>query len=170
MLVVLLTVPASAPFYNRFWHVLARPPNDLSVNHLVKTFSLLERTTFKTELAGHFVTTQGIGFVATAAGIRLVTFNTRLASSSGNSSPAFAADQVSQFLRRNSHEHDLTLFVPSARDLFSPISQAGYLSGHWLAQDVALEHATGPETAALALRLDATRTLGGCGEYYHLRR
>ena len=169
-LITLLTVPSSMPFYNRSWHALARPPNDLSGVDLLKAFFPLDPKRFKSVQSEHFVTTEGAGFIASATGVQLVTFNERLNSSLGGGTIALAAEQMSRFLGRHQHERDITLFVPSAHELYTPGSQTGYLSSHWLAHEVALEHAGGPESLAIAAHLGAKRESGEHGEYFQLKR
>ncbi len=168
-LVALLAIPANAPYYNRFWQALVKTPADLALHQAVVDFSRPELAWFKKSEAPHFVTTDGLGFSAHAIGFRNVTFDRRLINYPRLHTPSAAADKRFGFLT-GPQSHETVIFVPSPFEMYSPLSFAGFLSGHWLPQEVALEHTAGPETTALALRLGADQIAGTDGAYYFIGR
>ena len=166
-LAAFLTMPADFPYLNRFWQTLARTPADLTLQPIIRDFSRPELVSFKKSNTRHFVTTDAIGFSAHATGLRGVTFNDRLIHFPRLQSPATSADQRQNFLS-SPLAHNSMIFIPTPMTLYSPCSLAGFLSGHWNTQEVALEYAAGPETSALSLRLGARPIAGTQGTYYFL--
>jgi hypothetical protein len=61
-------------------------------------------------------------------------------------------------------EPDL-LLIPPVQYLATPMSFAGYLSGHWTPQVVALEHAGGPEIATNARQAAWREIKAPTGDY-----
>jgi hypothetical protein len=109
--------------------------------------------------APRLLTTPGISFVAEATGARNVPCAAKLVYTtifSQKWSTLLRSDVVfidAIALTAQAHANGLVL-IPQPRTLNTPISLAGCLSTHWLPQEVALEHAAGPEIEAAARRLD----------------
>ena len=151
VLTALLLLPANGPTYNRFWQALMIPPDDLAMRQIIKTTDTMAGA--GTQDASKFgekvpVTTPGIGYVLQSAGNAFLPGATRLI----RTAPASVTDAVIEQLR---------FFNPSvtrnqpflAMDvLYSPYSQGGLLSTHWLPCDVALELSTQEELFRLPLR------------------
>lgn len=168
-LAVLLVLPAGAPSHNRFWHAIARTPADLALHPVMADFSRPELARFRLPAAPHFVTTDGLGFAAHASGFNTVAFNDRLIGHPQLKTPAAGAEQRDRYLN-GPLSREVMILAPAAGMLHSPASLAGHLSGHWFPQEVALAHATGPETATLGIRLGAKQNFGISGTYYLISR
>ena len=153
-------LPASQPFFNRFWHQFMKVPNDLAENHVTQIarsnlFAAPNRVTgFPSETSGPAVaqsppdilSTPGVGFVISSFGERSVVFRNKWMTYPSLSTPI---DRI-QYLELAIIEHVQTkqpavLVVPPYTALSSPHSLAGFLSGHWLVHQVALEQTGGPE-------------------------
>lgn len=144
-LVVMLVIPANAPFYNRIWQAIARTPSDLALQQAITDFSVPALAKFRQPDAPHFLTTNSLGFAARAAGFMTVTFSDRVISYPYVQPTSAEAEKRFRFLS-NPRTRDTVIYIPSVLALHTTYSMAGILSGHWLAQEVALGHATGPET------------------------
>lgn len=164
-----LIIPANAPYYNRCWQALARTPADLTLQGAIADFSRPELARFRLPDAPHFLTTNGLGFAARAAGFQTVTFSDRVISYPDIRPPSAEAEPRFSFLA-NPRSRDTAVYAPSVLALHSAHSLAGFLSGHWWAQEVALGHAASPETAAFALRQGTGQMAVTGGTLYFISR
>ena len=149
-LLILTSLPANDPCYNRFWNSLATPPDDLSLKEIADG-------SVKHDL-GHVVhnptavaiATPGIGYALAGSGINVASPTAKWMA---DSAPALWLPVIlADFSRAKTPK---LLLIPSNRYLFTPASLAGTLSGHWSAQEAAIECAGGPELALAANRQGA---------------
>ena len=156
-LFVLMTLPASAPYYNRTWHALAQFPNDLQAMPLAQRGPGDHR----------LMSTPAFRYVAGAL---------PRATDDDNRRTLFLdsewirrrhpwpvpADDLGPLLRQLAAaatvEADLVLRLPQPEQLTTSGSTAGRLSGHWQPYAVALEHAGTAELEREARRLGARAT------------
>lgn len=156
-LVALMTVPAHGPYFNRLYHFLMQPPDDLAMRHVIHSPESVPLDTIMLPnepgeplsqmLIARYgiLTTPGIGYVLNSTGSTLIA-NTRLwmtwpkvDSPSANASMAL---KTLQSLGRE-YVHEAPHWPVPA--LFSSGSTPGHLSGHWLANEVALDHSAQAE-------------------------
>lgn len=147
LLLLLLSSP-SRPFYSRLWHSLAQTPADLSLQHLFEK-DLLGLSWARAEQPA-VLTSPGIAFAVRALGHPTQTEPDRLILYPPPSPPSASLNELGTRLRSESTGVPSSPMVfPAATKLVTPGSLSGVLSGHWLAQEVALQHAGGQEMAAV---------------------
>jgi hypothetical protein len=162
---VLLLVPANGPAYNRLWNALIVPGNDLAMRPALAVagrLSLNEAVGLSFNGRGGsspadstLFTTPSAGFVIMASGNLNVTYlANKLLLYPEPTPPAARVEYLLSWMRA-SNPKDRLLVLPSRSSEQTPISLAGYLSAHWLPQEVALDNAGRPEL------LDLARKLGG---------
>jgi hypothetical protein len=165
----LLLVPASGPYYNRFWNALMKPPDDLGMKHVIAAASRSPLIATKNDHPSVVFTTPGIGCVVTATGFNNVVYiEERLIMSSVLSTPTARMDhllgRVTSVVKDG--RRDSLLLLPLVTSLQTAVSLTGSLSTHWLPQEVALEHAGGPEIEAAARQLGGKEIQTANGTYY----
>jgi hypothetical protein len=141
-LAALLLVPANRPFYNRFWQALMVPANDLAMRPVIEVAGTLPSAGKGSKFDEPVpLTTPGIGYVVESTGRACLLGTARVV----RWAPAQVADTIvrHQLLFEPGTLHELR--IPAADVLYSPNSQSGFLSGHWLPCDVALELSTQEE-------------------------
>ncbi|HWA24570.1 MAG TPA: hypothetical protein VG734_02765 [Lacunisphaera sp.] len=150
MLFSLTTIPPGTRFFNRLFHSLMVPADDLSMQHVIRS-PLIEPPLEANKaqvVAGDIpgdrpvlLATPGIGYVLGAAGhVRVpgarkwMMWPTVTPPSLNTSASLESLRHVEPALVRNAP------FWP-VPNLYSPVSLVGFISGHWLPQELALEHA-----------------------------
>jgi hypothetical protein len=147
------TLPGSAPHFNRFWHALARVPDDLEQRDALVVVSA-DAPALRRADETHFVTLPPFGCVVTATGVPWVEFTDRLISYPQLRAPAASFENARERLIER-RETRTRLVLPDPFALFTPVSQAGQLSQHWLEREIQLGRA-----GAVELR-DLGESLGG---------
>jgi hypothetical protein len=179
------TLPASGPFYNRLFGAIAPLPDDLAMKHV-----LVAASSDKLRLLAPFVsldspdvaarlesipavlTTPGIAYVLHATGTMYLPGVSKIT----NSSPAATAESRLESLSYFNPGQVQLLRANPLEQLYSSYSLAGFISGHWRANAVALDHATQTELskARVSTRKDASPPQlwlellmqGGTAHYY----
>ena len=135
----LTLAPASTPAYNRFYHSIASIPNDLSVRPWLKMLDTLSglqpaRPGGTDEIA--------VGELLYAARSQQSVAPSYFRLTSYVSAANTPAPDIIAFLRL----WPATFFVPlTGRELYSPLSQTGQLSKHWIRQRTMVNTMGGPE-------------------------
>lgn len=154
VLLLFTTLPPSGPYFNRLWHTFMRVPNDLRMAHVAATADVdlvknhRERGTSRsfTTPSFHVLATPGTGFVLAAFGDTSVPFRNKWMLYPVLSTPVNRINSVQLALKPLIQQSQPSvLVVPAPAALTSPASQAGFLSGHWLPSQVALEQAGAAE-------------------------
>lgn len=161
-LFALVTAPATDKYYNRLYNALMVPPGDLAMKHVVASNEVTapvgipklpdsgETRALNRIVYGSILTTPGIGYVLNATGNTLIRGARKWMTWPSVTPPSLntsLALQNLQFVDTTPIHRARHWPVPS---LFSPGSITGALSGHWLQQEVALEHAAQTELFAPA--------------------
>jgi len=162
-LAALLLVRANAPFYNRSWNALMVVPDDLAMSHVIADFGVTPLDQINVRVAPRLLTTPGIGIVAQATGARNVSNAYRLMDS-----PIIphVAELVRTIAVTPKDQSNWLLLISSVSALHTPASLAGWLSMHWLPQEVALERAGSPEIQTIARRSGAKEIKTTTTTYY----
>jgi len=168
-LTLLVTIPVSAPSYNRLWNALVVLPKDLCMDQVIASVSELHLDQLNHNRPPRLVPTIGSSFVAFAIGARnvpstgskVIMRNPLLYIPAIRTGPFL--DDLSEDIDR---KEDVVLLVPNSLALYTASSLAGGISGHWFPQEVAVEHAAGPEIEAAAVRLGGKKIEGRFGAYY----
>ncbi len=154
LLLLFTSLPASTPYYNRLWQVLMRVPNDLQMAHvaaatdldLVKNQSLDVASRLPATPTFHVMATPGTGFVLSAFGNTMTPFRNKWMLYPVLSTPVNRLNSVQLALKPLIQQKQFgVVVVPAPATLTSSSSQAGFLSGHWLPNQVALEQAGAAE-------------------------
>lgn len=147
-LLLLVTLPPGKPWYNRYWHAVSVFPDDLALKHLSGTTDPR-----LTELARRRMDLQavpGVAYALQAQGMPTIAPNRLI------HSPVipYTVNLMDGLQAAPPPAGNVALVVPSATALYTPGSIAGPISGHWLGQEVALEHAAELELSAWAARFE----------------
>lgn len=130
----LMVIP-SRYSYNRFWQMLARPPDDLQAAALWRQgepiYSLTNRETV------NVIATAGTGYILRQHNVREVHYVRRLIQ--GADIPSAELPLITGFLEQYKADRKIIIIVPQVGLLTSPGSQVAQLSHHWLQQQVALD-------------------------------
>jgi hypothetical protein len=158
----LLAVPVAGPWSNRFWNVVAITPADLQLRHVSARLAGMERQRFVDDSGRALITTPAIGYLASMSGIKP-------ASPAGRDFRYQVAANTEVLMgmeaRASIDPARLPVLVPMPLQLYSAASMAGRLSGHWLPQTVALDHAASPELERHVLGEVSRPTPGNGGVY-----
>lgn len=153
----LVLLPTGRPYHNRIFHSLMKPPADLAMQHVITSpiiASLAKRTrvipTYQTwpqilVTHGGILTSPGIGFSMNATGATFIANTRRGMSWPTANPPSLVLATASENLQHISSAQVEAIPSISSLNLYTPSSQTGYLSQHWLTEEVALEHAGQPE-------------------------
>lgn len=178
-LIELVASPAGGPSFNRLYSLLMVPPDDLAMRHVLTEPSLpllvaaqesLRRsiqavktkggprdprispwTSFESarvSTAPRLLTTPGIGYVAVAGNVATGTFSEKSLLHPPATTRVWLGWSIAD---ASGHNRDAILLVPPATSVFTSESISGYLSRHWLPQDIALEHAAASELESRAI-------------------
>jgi hypothetical protein len=158
----LLLLPASGPHYSRTWNTLMVAAGDLTMSHVLADLDRLPFRQAQNNVTTRLLTTPGISLVAYATGVREVPYAERR-----KFAPIFPpitslVDVI------NANRANGTLYVPVPSALYTPLSHCGYLSGHWLPQEVALTHAAAREIETAAVHMGGRKVEGGSAIVYAL--
>ncbi len=169
VLTLLVTVPASGPYYNRLWNAFVALPKDLCMDHVIASVGELPLEQKANGTPPRLIPTIGSSFVAFAIGAKnvpssgsRVIMHNPLAYIPANRTRRFLDDLSTAIDRKE----DVMLLVPNSLALYTSFSLAGYLSGHWFPQEVAVEHAAGPEIEAAAIKLGGKKIKGASDVYF----
>jgi hypothetical protein len=153
----LTLVPASSLNFNRLYHTLMVPPEDLAMLHVTQLAALNLLTTEQFLRAspdqlsatllerGNFLTSPGLGYVLNSTGKTMLA-GARKWMTWPNSTPTSltASARLEGLKNIASHQvHDIPFCATSS--LYTPSSMIGLVSQHWLSYAVALEHAAQDE-------------------------
>jgi hypothetical protein len=164
-LLVLTTLPASDPYYNRFWNALVNPPNDLSLKGIADGTVGRDVKNIGQGLSPKIIATPGIGYVIEATGINVTSYTDKWMSQSAPA--AWLPASITVF----SHARPAALLViPSSKQLYTPASLAGILSGHWPPHEASFEYAGESELAAAAEKLGAQQVKLDGTTYYFFKK
>ncbi len=143
-------LPAGRNGFNRAWHVLAIAPDDLSLRHLpLQTAPALQDKIT--------VVPPGLDFAFAAKRLTplpdyALNWSSRLIVSTETFTSARRWELATQALDvAANRDRPARAFVPDPYSITSDFSLAARLSGHWLDQEVSLEHAASPEFRRAAL-------------------
>jgi hypothetical protein len=151
----LLLVPANRPFYNRFWQALMVPADDLAMRPVIEATDTMAGGGTEGSESGEkaLLAIPGIGYVLESAG-RACLFDTiRLV----QKPPASITDAMVEKLHLADPSVVRNEPFWAVDVLYTPFSQCGSLSGHWLPTDVALELSNQEELFRAPLRPAAER-------------
>ena len=164
-LLALLALPTGSPWYNRFWNALAITPADLQLGHVTAGLAESDRRLFAGDPVPGLVTTPAMGYIGSILGIQPISPTGRVfwdpVVSNANILLSMTAKAVA-------NHGNMIMLAPAPLRLYTSISFAGELSGHWLPQEVALDHAAGPELESVLRGLDLHQNQGPAGTYYIL--
>jgi len=161
-LVILTTVSSSSPRYNHFWHALVQTPADLQMDGLMAD---LKPPAFVLNHSRPLLATGPIGAVLQSAGIET-------ASPAGRAIGAPIADSannVISLITNPQNSADLVC-IPPAQALYTSVSIASQLAGHWPPQQVASDYAAGPELKAAALQVGGMKLQDSSATLYQLEK
>jgi hypothetical protein len=159
-LLALTVIPPGGPSFNRLFNALMVPPDDLAMRHVLQSPVVValapkprlpglidhpEQTFLK---RGAILTTPGIGYVMNATGSTLIDGTSRRLIAAGAPPPSVTTPSDRDRLTHGFPNRVQEAAFPVVANLFSPVSQTGFLSTHWLPQEVALVHATQNELFA----------------------
>jgi hypothetical protein len=144
-LVIILTIPNGRPYYNRLWNSLVVTPSDIQFADVIK--ALDSQPSAPGSNLSLFLTSRAPGFIAVACG---KTNNSPLAGRLISiAEPSQYLPWLAAALMETTPHASTTLLMAYPLGVSTSLSIAGYTSGHWQAQEVAISLATGPEKAAL---------------------
>jgi hypothetical protein len=149
-LAALLLLPVNSPFYNRFWNALVVSPEDLNMHRVIETSGKLpindaagpeaaDGDYFPPLVrASGLLATPGIGYALQSTGKAWISDALKRVTMP----PAAMTGSVLENLRHVDPRrvHPLPFWPIDA--LYTPCSLAGFLSEHWLPDEVALAHST----------------------------
>ncbi len=159
-LALVVTIPQSSPYFNRSWNLLVVPPADLRMQQAIEP---IKRVSLPTPTPG-LLTTESHRFLWGTASPRYYGFLFRKRTFRAPPSAFLEALEISI-----SHREGSSLVVaPQPISLFTPGSASGYLSGHWLPHQCALDFAGGTELYHLANSLAAEESAAN-PRVFHLR-
>jgi hypothetical protein len=157
LLIALLScmlVPPSNPWLNRFWHCIASIPADLTLRHVILDFEMTKPvfpskgnrkeapTTQLSRSGPDLLCSPGVGFIYASLGQRPVPFQNKWMNYPTQSSTAERINiLIVSFKDHVRNDQPAIVVTANALALYSPLSFAGYMSGHWYPSQVALEHA-----------------------------
>ena len=145
---LLVLVPPNSRFYNRYWHTMTTFPQDLEMRHVISVVGPEWPSHSYRNALPDIAANQGIRFVLGSADGRNLSRQPRSMGTNGALAPAAASiELIRVLLESKSDSQPAIFFLPSANFTFTPLSNAAYLSGHWLTQQVALEHSASIEIA-----------------------
>lgn len=156
-LLALVALPAGAPMYNRLFNALMVPPHDLAMRPALAALNpvpsddrvpLTRAGNRLEELRGKYgglVTSPGIGYALNATGATSIAHTQRLMTWPAITPPALSVSNTIGNLAFAERAHLRIASREPKTALFSPGSQSGQLSHHWLPQDAALQFAGQPE-------------------------
>ena len=156
----LITVPTGGLYFNRFYNFLMVPRPDLALRHVLGS-STFDSLTGKPPLAssaeqeaktylerGGILTTRGIGYAMNATGATLIADTRKWMMWPTPTPPSLTTGSIIDGLRHVGPERVRPAIFRPEVNLTSAYSITGILSGHWLPNEVALEHAAQSELFA----------------------
>lgn len=149
-LALLTVTPSQGPWLNRFWNLVARSPSDLEM----RPVAIDLRANLPSRMTGDglYVGSSRVCFVLEAMRPIPTVFDPYFYRGyvNGGLLPGTESPFHERVLANREARRGSMVIVPRTRVLFTPYSQAGYLSRHWLPQEVALAFAGGAELASKA--------------------
>ena len=139
VLLIIITVPPGASAYNHFWHSMYSAPADLQLRHLAASgptsmvaktedqYALLINTALEAEVYESFLPTPYL---------KVHFFRWATIPDAANIWANYRASHDAKMQLKHIRRH--LMWLP---EIYTPTSLAGYLSGHWARQQVALDHA-----------------------------
>jgi hypothetical protein len=164
-LAALLLLPANGPNYNRFWHALMVPADDLAMRNVVETMDTSVVRIAKARFNTPILTTYGQGAVASATGVKNLSYAYRSTWTNGNAM-TWWYDLPGAIMETGKNGAAALVLIPTTTALLSPCSITGRLSGHWLPQAAILECGAGPEIEMAAKKAGGRKIEGSHGMLY----
>jgi len=144
----LVLVPSNRLCFNRLWNTLAIQAHDLDMASMVKIAG--DKQYNANSHVERILCAPGPGFVLSVYGTPNINGVDRLIDPA--SQPSARVDLLLQSISAVPNDNISSLLViPQTNTLFSTQSMAGFLSKHWLPNELALEYAGGPEYESAAL-------------------
>jgi len=165
----LLTVaPSHGPWLNRFWNLVAKTPADLEMRPVAE--DMRAHLPPRLEGDGLYVGSSRVCFVLETTRPSPTVYDPYFYRGyiNGGLLPGTESAFHERVLANWEARRGSRVVVPDARLLFTPYSQAGYDSHHWLPQEVALAFAGGAELAAMAKASDIKEFRTPAGISYYL--
>lgn len=144
-LLALTAVPANGPWYNRFWSVLVKPADDVSLRGFADDCARFSEAPAHPRDALCAVGS-GLGFVLAASGDMRVLYAGR-----SRSVPSAELAYLRVILADSQAGKRFVAVVSRPTSLYSARSFAALCSGHWLPQEFIFPFFGGPEIKAMAL-------------------
>ncbi len=148
-LTALLVVPANGPSYNRLWQILTIPPADSTMRTMIALADGMggSRDIPRERICDPaMAVTPGLGYVLETTGKMAALFRRK----AGAFPPAPTTEKMIARLRDLDPAAVRVVPISAVEVLYTPYSLAGFLSGHWLPNDVPLDYATQDELTASA--------------------
>jgi hypothetical protein len=171
-----LLVPANGPHYNRFWNVLMVPASDLAMSPVLEAAggpsSGEPRGQFSYRSGSlpmadtQLFTTPSAGLVIMSSGERNVAYiENKLVLFPVPSPPSARIGHLLNWILTTNRKNVL-LLLPPVSSIQTPISLTGYLSTHWLPQEMALDYTGNLEIETTARALGGRETKTPAATYY----
>ncbi|HEV2990113.1 MAG TPA: hypothetical protein VG759_16845, partial [Candidatus Angelobacter sp.] len=158
----LTAISPNRPSYHRFWHSLAQTPADLRMESLMAD---LKTRSFILEPTSPLLATCSISAVLQSTGIKTISFANRAIGTPIANSADYVIGSIADPQNRASR-----LCIPPALSLYTSVSLAGQLSGHWPSQQVASDYAAGPEIEAKVLKIGGIKLQDSSATLYWLEK
>jgi hypothetical protein len=159
LLAGLVTLPANRWFFNRTWNTLAVTPDDLQLKFLVTGDRGIRTELFHRKPEPKIFAPRWAGYVAQVQGWdeALISYFRGDREIMPPTIPAEKVEILINALQTTAKNDTLTLvWIPLPRQSQTPVSLSGYLSGHWIPQQVALNQTGEPEIRKILNSLKKT--------------
>jgi hypothetical protein len=133
------TIPASGPYYNRFWHSLVKVPDDLAMRAFWNQAGEAPRAR-QGPGSPVFASTAGLGFVVSAQRPALVTFPDDRTFFNNGCISSGELNYIRDLIAADISARPMVIMMASPRILYTAYSQSAILSRHWLPQEAALAY------------------------------
>jgi hypothetical protein len=156
-LFAILILPPGQGSYNRLYNVLMVPPGDLGMRHVIQSASVLSRPKYprraesdheierRFEERSGILTTRAVGFALNATGATSLSGAHRRINWPSPAPPSHWISATRIALQNVGPSHVRTSPFWPVENLYTAFSTTGLLSGQWLPNEVAIEHAGQPE-------------------------
>lgn len=160
LLLLVLVTADQKTYLHRFFNAVMVPADDLTMRHVVGSPAIAAlaaqpRPTGLRRLPapvlverGAILTTPGIGYAMNATGATLITGTRKWMTWPTVTPPSLTAAEALEDIHYIEPSQVRPIPFEATSNLFSPLSMTGYISGHWLPLEFALEHAAQKELSA----------------------
>jgi hypothetical protein len=164
---ILVVIPVGQSSYNRLWHLLSKPPSDLTMAQFWRDPYLAKLSRKAATESPLFFSQPGLGFVASTLYVKKTIFQQRWMTNPVVEPPSYRTELLLKMLNSALRSHQsMVLQAPNNRTIFSPYSTAALLSGHWLPTQVALEYAGSAQIAACGEANGARKMTTATADYF----